>query len=115
GDKYGVDRRCSYTQYEQCLHSGEIDAVYIGLPNTLHAEYAVRTAKAGVHVLCEKPMATSAGECAEMIQAADAAGVKLMIAYRLHFEEANLKAVDLIRAGALGEPRLFNSTFTMQV
>jgi predicted dehydrogenase len=113
--KYGVTRQYSYAQYEQCLRSGEIDAVYIALPNHLHCEYAVRAAKAGVHVLCEKPMAVREQECEQMIHAAETGGVKLMVAYRLHFEEANLKAIELVKSGRLGEPRIFDSVFTMSV
>lgn len=105
----------SYDQYDECLASGEIDAVYIALPNNLHRDFAVRAAKAGIHVLCEKPMALDEVSCREMIRAADAGGVKLMIAYRLHFDRANLQAVEAALSGRIGEPRLYTSTFTMQV
>lgn len=71
----------SYEEYEKCLTSGEIDAVYIALPNHLHCEYTVRAAKAGIHILCEKPMAVTQTECEQMIQAAQEHHVKLMIAY----------------------------------
>src|SRR5688572_28630339 len=83
----------SYEQYDELLRSGSIDAVYIVLPNAMHHEYTVRAAAAGVHVLCEKPMADSTSACKEMIDACRRNNVRLMIAYRLHFEEANLKAV----------------------
>src|SRR5207302_10698411 len=89
--KYGVSRTCTYEQYDEFLQSGEVDAVYIALPNHLHCEYAVRAAEAGVHVLCEKPMAVTEEECQKMITAAASSDVRLMIAYRLHFEAANLK------------------------
>jgi glucose-fructose oxidoreductase len=92
-----------------------VDAVYIALPNHLHREYTERAARAGVHVLCEKPLAVTEEDCLAMIQACEENGVKLMVAYRLHFEEANLKAIDLVQGGRLGEPRLFESVFTMQV
>ena len=68
--------------------SSDVDAVYIALPNSMHADYTVRAAKAGVHVLCEKPMAVTVEECERMIAACRRNGVKLMIAYRLHFEDA---------------------------
>lgn len=113
--RYGVSHTYSYQEYDRCLHEGEIDAVYIALPNTMHCEYAVRAARAGIHVLCEKPMAVTATECDRMIQAARQGGVKLMIAYRLHFDAANMNAVQLLRSKKLGNLRLFNSTFTMQV
>jgi predicted dehydrogenase len=115
GKKYAVDRRCSYEQYDALLKSGDIDAVYIALPNSLHCDYALRAAQAGVHVLVEKPMAVTEEECERMARAARDAGVKLMVAYRLHFERANLEAIEVARSGRIGEPRLFNSTFTMHV
>ena len=112
-EKYGVEKAYSYEQYDECLKT--VDAVYIALPNHLHCEYAVRAAKAGVHVLVEKPMAVTEEECEEMIRAAREARVKLMVAYRLHFERANLEAGEIARSGRIGEPRLFNSTFCTPV
>jgi glucose-fructose oxidoreductase len=113
--QYRVERAYSYEQYDEVLASGEIDAVYIALPNSLHAEYAIRAAQAGVHVLVEKPMAVTAEQCERMAKAARDAGVKLMVAYRLHFERANLEAIEVARSGRIGEPRVFSSTFTMPV
>jgi predicted dehydrogenase len=115
GQKYNVNLTFSYDQYDDCLNSGEIDAVYIALPNNLHHEFSVRAARAGIHILCEKPMAVTEKECEEMIKAANASQVKLMIAYRLHFEKANLKAVEIAQSGKLGDLRFFSSVFTMQV
>jgi predicted dehydrogenase len=114
--KYGsVQRTFSYAEYDDCLNSGLIDAVYIALPNHLHCEYTIRAANAKVHVLCEKPMAVTEEECQQMIEVCDRNGVKLMIAYRLHLEEANLQAVETLKSGQIGEPRIFNSVFTQQV
>ena len=113
--KYNVQQTYSYEQYDDCLNSGLIDAVYIALPNHMHCEFTVRAARAGIHVLCEKPMAVTEKECEQMIAAADNARVKLMIAYRLHFEKANLEAVEIVRSGKLGQPRFFSSVFAMQV
>ncbi|HEX4928438.1 MAG TPA: Gfo/Idh/MocA family oxidoreductase [Burkholderiales bacterium] len=113
--RYGVDKACAYEQYDALLRSGDIDAVYIALPNSLHAEYAERAAHARVHVLCEKPMALTEAECERMARAARENGVKLMVGYRLHFERANLEAIEIARSGRIGEPRLFTSTFGMQV
>ena len=115
GRRYRVERTYSYDQYEECLRSGAIDAVYITLPNHLHREYTEAAARAGVHVLCEKPMAVTRADCEAMRKAADAADVRLMIAYRLHFERANLEAIEIARSGKLGELRAFSSVFTMQV
>ena len=113
--KYNVQHAYSYEQYDECLRSGAIDAVYIALPNNMHCEFTVRAAEAGIHVLCEKPMAVTEQECQEMIAAAAKTRVRLMIAYRLHFEKANLEAVEIVRSGKLGQPRFFSSVFAMQV
>jgi glucose-fructose oxidoreductase len=115
GRKYRIERRVHYDQYDGLLRSGEIDAVFIALPNSMHADFTIRAAQAGVHVLCEKPMATTSSECLAMIDAADKGDVKLMIGYRLHFEAGNLDAIGVVRSGRLGEPRIFTSEFTMQV
>jgi glucose-fructose oxidoreductase len=112
---YSVEHTWSYEQYDECLKSGAVDAVYIALPNSLHHEYALRAAQAGLHVLCEKPLAMDEAACLEMASAARAMRVKLMVAYRLHFERANLEAIEVLRSGRLGEPRLFNSTFCTPV
>jgi glucose-fructose oxidoreductase len=111
--KYRLPRTFSYDEYDECLN--EVDAVYIALPNSLHAEYTIRAARAGVHVLCEKPMAVTADECRRMIDACRDGGVKLMIAYRLHFEAINLDVIDLVRRGRIGEPKFFTSSFAMTV
>jgi predicted dehydrogenase len=111
--RYGLRQTYSYAEYERCLN--EVDAVYIALPNSMHAEYAVRAAKSGVHVLCEKPMAVTVSECQRMIRACRDGNVKLMIAYRLHFEELNLSAIELVRRGTIGEPKFFTSSFALTV
>jgi predicted dehydrogenase len=111
--RYHIDEAYSYDDYEACLE--KVDAVYIALPNSMHADYTIRAARAGVHVLCEKPMAVTAADCERMIAACRRANVKLMIAYRLHFEEINLKVIDLVRRGRIGDPKFFNSSFAMTV
>ena len=113
--KCKVSNIYSYEQYEECLKSGLVDAVYIALPNNMHLAYAEAAAKAGIHVLCEKPMAVDEEECKAMIDVAERAKVKLMIAYRLHFEKGNLSAIATIQKGTIGEPRVFSSTFCQQV
>jgi len=115
GKKYNVQNLFSYDEYDECLHSGLIDAVYIALPNSMHYEYTIRAAEAGIHVLCEKPLAITVRECKDMIAACHAHGVQLMTAYRLHFDEGSLEVLDIIRSGKIGEPVIFNSTFSMQV
>jgi predicted dehydrogenase len=115
GRKYRVSALRSYDDYDELLASGEIDAVYIALPNHLHADYSIRAARAGVHVLCEKPLAVNADEAERSLEAAEGAGVKLMTAYRLHFERANLEAIEILRSGRIGEPRYFHSQFSFQL
>lgn len=112
---YGVADWWRYHEFDECLKSGKIDAVYIALPNDMHKAFAVRAARAGIHVLCEKPMAPNERDCWEMIEAARSNGVKLMVAYRLHFEPANLKAIEIVKSGQIGNPRYFTSSFSMQV
>ena len=111
--RYRVEATYSYDEYEACL--AEVDAVYIALPNSMHAEYTERAARAGVHVLCEKPMAVTVAQCERMIKACRRNRVKLMVAYRLHFEALNLKAIELVRRGKIGEPKFFNSSFSLTV
>jgi predicted dehydrogenase len=112
--RYRVEDVYDYDQYEECL-ANEIDAVYIVLPNHQHCEFTVRAAKAGVHVLCEKPMAISVGECRTMIAAMRQARRKLMIAYRLHFEKGNLQSVAIGQSSKLGKLRFFSSDFGQQI
>jgi glucose-fructose oxidoreductase len=102
-------------RYEDVLSSGAVDAVYIASPNSVHKEQTLIAARHRVHVLCEKPLADTAVDAEEMIATCDRAGVCLMTAYRLHFEKANLEAIDQIRKGTIGEPRVMVSTFTQQV
>ena len=113
--RYGVELVYDYDRYDECLASGEVDAVYIALPNHMHRDFAVRAAEAGKHILCEKPLAVTEEECDDMIQATERWGVRLMTAYRLHFDRANLEAIEIVRSGKLGEARVFDSVFTMQV
>ncbi len=115
GARYGVKTLTDYAGLDDLLASGRIDAVYVVVPNDLHAEMTVIAARHGVHVLCEKPMAPTEAECMLMIRACAQHRVKLMIAYRLHFESANLIAVEIVKGGEIGEARLFSSVFSMQV
>jgi predicted dehydrogenase len=115
GERYDVDHAVDYDEFEHVLAEGRIDVAYIAVPNDMHADFVIRAARHGVHVLCEKPMAPTEEECVAMTRACRRAGVKLMIGYRLHFEAANLHAIELARDGQIGSPRIFSSTFTMQV
>ena len=111
---HGVPHVFGYDEYDAMLAGDVVDAVYIALPNSLHADYAIRAAKAGKHALVEKPLAVSVAECEAMIRAAEENGTLLMTAYRLHSEPGTVKVLDLIRAGEIGEPKLFTSTFSFQ-
>jgi predicted dehydrogenase len=112
---YDVPRTFSYEQYEECLHSGEVDAVYIALPNSMHCEYSVAAARAGIHVLCEKPMAVTAADCERMIREARLRPVRLMIANRLYFDGSHLEAVKIVASGQIGIPRIFTSVLSFPV
>jgi predicted dehydrogenase len=109
--EYGVPERnlYDYANFDRIRDNPEIDVVYVCLPVSMHAEYTVRAARAGKHVLCEKPMALSSAECETMIAACRQARRKLMIGYRCHFEAHNLEAVRRARAGEIGKLRYFRS------
>ncbi|MGZ3768762.1 MAG: Gfo/Idh/MocA family protein [Bdellovibrio sp.] len=115
GKKYKVKNLFGYEEYQKLLKSGHIDAVYISTPNTLHKGYAIEAAEHGIHVLVEKPMGISERGCLSMLRAARNNRVKFMVAYRLHFDPANMEAVKIAKSGKLGDLRLFNSIFTFQI
>lgn len=96
----------TYADFDRIASDPTIQVVYIVLPNFMHAEYSVRALKAGKHVLCEKPMATTIGDAERMIAAAKAANRHLMVAYRCHYEPLNLAGMRLLRSGRLGKTRL---------
>src|SRR6185312_15559619 len=103
--EYGVPKSAiyDYKNMDEMANNKDIEAVYVALPNSMHAEYTIRSAKAGKHVLCEKPMATSVKDSQAMIDACRKAGKKLMIAYRCQLEPTNLAAIKMIRDGRLGK------------
>src|ERR1700749_1792739 len=115
--KYGVPENSiySYENMDEIKNNPAIDAVYVALPNSMHAEYTIRSAKAGKHVLCEKPMATTVADAEAMIAACKEVGVKLMIAYRCHYEPTNLRAIQLIRNGSLGQIQAIDSSFGFNI
>jgi predicted dehydrogenase len=109
--KYGVDPKniYNYDNYESIKDNPAIDVVYNILPDHMHAEYSIRGMKAGKHVLCEKPMCRSVAEAQQMIDASKQTGKKLMIAYRLHYEPFNVKAIELCRTQACGPIRVIEA------
>ncbi|MGI4812258.1 MAG: Gfo/Idh/MocA family protein [Janthinobacterium lividum] len=112
---YKIPKTYDYDSYDRLLESGEVDAVYLALPNEMHTEWALRTLRAGLHLLLEKPMATSEADCEAICQAARESGAKLMLAYRLHFEPLTLEAIRVARSGEIGDPRFFNASFSQHV
>lgn len=109
GDQYNVPKR--YASYQALLNDPEIDVVHISLPNHLHAEWAVRCAEAGKHILCEKPFTVNYAEAVDALMAIQRHPVFFMEAfmYRCHPQTARLK--ELIDQGAIGEVRLIQSNF----
>ncbi|GAA4326405.1 Gfo/Idh/MocA family oxidoreductase [Mucilaginibacter gynuensis] len=109
--QYGIDPKniYNYQNYDEIRNNPEIDAVYIVLPNSMHKEFTIRAAKAGKHVLCEKPMANSSAEAQEMIDACKKAGKKLMIAYRIQYEPHNRLAMKWTREKRFGKVKLIDS------
>lgn len=112
---YGISHVYSYEQYDEFLAAGVADAVYIALPNSMHADYSIRASQAGLHSLVEKPLATTREECEAMIAAAEAGRVWLMTAYRLHNEPATIEVLEMIRRGEIGSVRTFTSGFGFNI
>lgn len=109
--QYGIPARSvySYQTYDTIRDNPNVDIIYIILPNAMHAEYTVRGAQAGKHILCEKPMATSSADCQKMIDACRAAGKKLMIAYRIQYEPNNRLMRQMVQSQQYGPVKLIES------
>ncbi|GCE85022.1 Gfo/Idh/MocA family protein [Komagataeibacter diospyri] len=112
--RYGV-RVWHYDELPDLLASGDIDAVYLATPNGLHRQYAVPVLEAGLHLLLEKPMATSVEDCEAILQAQRRGGGRLMIAYRLHCEPGTVELVSRCRNGDFGTLVGFSSVFGQDV
>lgn len=112
GSKFGVKESYSYDNYDQCLAHPEVDAVFVASVNGAHAEQTLRAAAAGKHVLCEKPLANTVGDCRHMVEACKANQVYLMTAYRKYFEPGSVALKKLITGGKLGRLRHMFSTYT---
>jgi predicted dehydrogenase len=102
----------AHGSYEALLADPEVDAVYIPLPNHLHAEWAIAAARAGKHVLCEKPLAMTATDAARMVAAAEAAGVRLMEAFMYRLHPSWRAVVELVRSGRIGRLVAVQSWFS---
>lgn len=112
-DNLGIPR--AYDSYEALLAADDIDAVYIPLPNSLHREWTIKAAQADKHILCEKPLALDAAQCQEMEAAAQQNGVVFMEAFMYRFHPRTEKVLQLVRGGAIGEPRLLYAAFTFRL
>ena len=107
--KYKIPEKNCYTyeNFDQIKNNPDIDAVYVITPNALHHPQVLRVAKAGKHVICEKPMAINAKEAKEMVDACKAAKVHLLVGYRMHFEPKTLEIVRMRKAGEMGKVLFF--------
>lgn len=114
GKRYGVEHLYSREEYIECLESGEIDAVYIATPNSTHRYFVEQALMRDIHVLCEKPLTAGLRAADSVAAIADESAAKLMVAYRLHFDPANLEAMKIAQS-ELGDLRFFNSIFSFQV
>ena len=105
----------NYQTFDRIIDNKDIDVVYVVLPNALHHEFVLRAAKAGKHVICEKPMAVSVKECEEMIAACKAAKVSLSIGYRLHFEPYNLEAARVGQQKVFGQVKIVETSMGFKI
>lgn len=112
GDQYGIDAKhlYDYKTFDRLADDPAVEVVYIILPNAMHAEFTIRAAKAGKHILCEKPMAVSSAECESMIAACESARRQLMIAYRLQYEPHHRELIRAARSGEIGPLRTIEAT-----
>jgi predicted dehydrogenase len=115
--KYNIpEKNCyNYENFDRIKDNPDIDAVYVITPNALHHSQVLRVAKAGKHVICEKPMAVNATEAKEMVEACKKANVKLLVGYRMHFEPKTLEIIRMRKAGDFGKVLFFQglSGFTI--
>ena len=104
-DKYGIPKRniYNYQNFDDIATNEDIDVVYVVLPNSMHAEFSIRAAQAGKHVICEKPMGISVAECDAIIDACKDAGVKLGMGYRLHSEPYTQQVKEFVRERTFGD------------
>jgi predicted dehydrogenase len=107
--KYNIpEKNCyNYQNFDEIRNNPDIDAVYVITPNALHKDQVIRVAKAGKHVICEKPMAVNAKDAQTMVDACNKANVKLLVGYRMHFEPKTLEIIRMRNAGELGKIMFF--------
>jgi len=102
-------------EFRQCLQRDDVQAVYIALPNSMHCDYAVEAARAGAHVLVERPMAVMADECRRMLRTCQTNRVKLMVAYHLQYHPGHARLSEVVRGGGIGAPKTISSDLTLRV
>lgn len=112
-DEHGIAR--VETSYDALVNSAEVDAVYVALPNAAHVDWSIRALRAGKHVLCEKPLASNAGEAVEMVRAAREHGRVLMEAFHYRYHPLAHRIVEIVRGGELGHLRDVAATFTVAI
>ena len=100
----------NYQNFDEIVKNKDIDVVYVVLPNSMHKDFVIRAARAGKHVITEKPMAVSVKECEEMIDACNKAGVQLAVGYRLHYEPTQLEIKRLGQQKVFGQVRLIEAS-----
>ncbi len=114
-EKYGIAEKniYNYANFDSITKNTDIDIVYIVLPNHLHKEYTIRGFQAGKHMICEKPMATTAADAAAMLIASKKANKHFSIGYRLHYDPFNLELVKLVKEKAYGEIISIDTEFSI--
>ncbi len=111
--EWGIPR--AYGSYEALLADPDVEVVYISLPNSLHVDWSIRALEAGMHVLCEKPLARRAEDVERAFDAADRTGRLLMEAFMWRHHPQTRRLVELVRGGAIGELRLVRSSFSFTI
>ena len=116
-EKYDIpdENVYNYENFDEIADNDAIDVIYVVLPNSMHAEYTIRAAQAGKHVISEKPMATSVADCQRMIDACNEAGKKLAIGYRLHFEPHHQRAMEIGQEQLFGPIKFIEASFGFKI
>ena len=116
-EKYNIIEQniYNYQTYDKIAENPDIDVIYVVLPNSMHSEYTMRAARAGKHVLCEKPMANSAKECEQMIAACKTANRKLAIGYRCQFEPHHRECIRMAREKVFGDIKVIEAGFGFRI
>ena len=113
-EKYNIPDKniYNYENYDSIKDNPDIDIIYVVLPNSMHAEYTIRGAQAGKHMICEKPMALSVADCDKMIAACKKAGKFLSIGYRLHYDPYHHEMIRLAKEKVYGDIKKMSSGFS---